>query len=205
MNLFTDAERERISHAIARAEAKTSGEIVAVVAERSDDYIFIPLLWAALAALLVPLPFLIWGGWPGPQVYAVQLAVFAVGALLAVWEPVRFRLVPGPVKRARARRRAMEQFLAQNLHTTANRTGVLIFVSAVERYAEVIADTGIYGRVPPETWSRVVDGLTRKIREGEVAAGFIEAVDACGALLAEHFPPAPADTNELPDHLIVLD
>ncbi len=205
MILFSEAERDRIRQAIARSEARTSGEIVAVVAERSDDYVFIPLLWAALAALLAPLPLLLWGGWPGPHVYAVQLALFAAGAALAVWEPVRVRLVPGSVRRARVHRRAMEQFLAQNLHTTEGRTGVLIYVSLAERCAEVIADTGIYAQVPPETWNEIIDRLARRIGEGEATDGFIEAIDACGDLLAAHFPPGTGDANELPNHLIVLD
>ena len=35
-----------------------------------------------------------------------------------LWEPLRFALVPNAVKRARAHEKAVEQFLAQNLHTT---------------------------------------------------------------------------------------
>ena len=63
-------------------------------------------------------------------------------------------------------RRAVEQFLVQNLHTTKGRTGVLIYVSFAERYAEVIADDGIYKKVPPETWERVVRELTHHLGRG---------------------------------------
>lgn len=198
-------DRARISGAITRAEKKTSGDIVAVVAAASDDYVFIPLLWAALAALAVPLVMFLATDWPAAQVYALQLGVFAALALAVQWPPLRIALVPKPVKRARAHRHAMEQFLAQNLHTTKGRTGVLIFVSHAERFAEVIADEGIYAKVPSETWDKVVEELTRHIASGKGAEGLVRAISMCADVLAQHFPPGSAKKNELPNHLIVLE
>jgi uncharacterized membrane protein len=32
----------------------------------------------------------------------------------------------------------------------------------------------------------------------------IDAIGLCGAVLAEHFPQLPDDTNELPDRLIEI-
>ncbi len=205
LKLFSEADRKRVSRAIRAAEKKTSGEIVAVIAERSDDYVFIPFLWAALAALAAPLPFLYLTAWPAMHVYVVQLLLFAAGGLLALWKPTRLMLVPGAVKRMRAHRNAVEQFLAQNLHTTRGRTGVLVFVSVAEHFAEVIADEGIYEKVDPEIWEDLVDGLTAKIRAGAAADGFVEAIKEAGGVLAKHFPPGSAKRNELPDHLIILE
>lgn len=205
MEFISSKDRSRISRAITRAEKKTSGEIVAVVAAGSDDYVYIPLLWAALAALGVPLIMFALSNWPPVHVYALQLAVFAGIALAVQWRPLRIALVPRAVKRARAHRHAMEQFLAQNLHTTRGRTGVLLFVSAAEQFAEVIADEGIYARVPAEKWDDVVAVLTGHISKGQGADGFVKAINACADILAEHFPPGSAETNELPNHLIVLE
>lgn len=204
MTLISQPDRDRISAAIAAAEEGTSGEIVAVVTAASDDYRFIPLLWAALLALLVPLPLILWTQWPVQHIYAAQLLCFAVLGAVAQWWPLRVALVPGLIKRSRAHRHAVDQFLAQNLHTTAGRTGVLIFVSMAERFAEVIADAGIHEKVPQGAWEDIVEGLTKRIGRGETADGFIQTINACGALLAEHYPPGTVDENELPDHLIVL-
>ena len=202
--VISDEDRKRVGDAIHAAEEHTSGEIVAVVTDASDDYHFIPLLWAAIAALLAPLPLIYLTQMPVLQIYAVQLCAFALLGAISQWWPIRFALVPGFVKRARAHRHAVDQFLAQNLHTTAKRTGVLIFVSLAEHFAEVIADEGIHARVPDGTWETVVDGLTQRIRDGDAADGLVWAVGECGELLSEHFPPGTADENELPDHLIVL-
>ena len=37
-----------------------------------------------------------------------------------------------------------------------------------------------------------------------LADGFVTAVAAVGALLAEHFPVRPDDINELDDHLVEI-
>ncbi len=205
MDFISTKDRTRIARAISSAEKKTSGEILAVVAASSDDYVFLPIMWAALVALGVPLIFLFFVTWPAAHVYALQLAVFAVLALVVQWWPLRMALVPGAVKRARAHRHAMEQFLAHNLHTTKGRTGVLIFVSEAEHFAEVIADEGIYKKVSPEVWDEAVTGLTADIARGKVADGFVGAIEVCGSVLAKHFPPSSRNRNELPNHLIVLE
>jgi putative membrane protein len=121
------------------------------------------------------------------------------------WEAFRVAIAPVTLKHSRAHLRAVEQFLVQNMHTTAGRTGVLIYVSWAEHYAEVIADDGIYKKVTPKVWDEVIAELTRAIGEGERTRGFVAAIEMCGAILAEHFPPMPPDQNELPNHLIVLD
>jgi len=95
--------------------------------------------------------------------------------------------------------------MVQNLHTTLGRTGVLIYVSIAERYAEVIADDGIYRKVTPEVWDALIAALTMNIGRGAHVEGFVAAIETCGAILAEHFPPGVGDRDELPNHLIVLD
>ena len=205
MSLFSDSERERISAAITASERRTSGEIVAVVTDSSDAYHYVPFLWAALAALIVPWP-LIHFTWMKVQwIYLIQLLVF-LGLIAALWpRRVRTALVPRAARNAHAHRRAAEQFLVQNLHTTAGRTGVLIFVSVAERHAEILADRGIDAKVPPGTWQEIVDGLTREIALGHPTDGFVQAIERVGHHLAQHFPPGSVDPNELPNHLIVLD
>jgi putative membrane protein len=202
--LFPRGGETRIAEAIAAAERKTSGEIVAVVAVESDTYLYAPFLWASLIALLVPWPFIYLTWHPVQWIYAIQLATFIGLLILTLPRPIRYWLVPRSVKRARAHRRAVEQFIAQNLHTTAGRTGILIFVSVAERHAEILADTGIEAKVPEGTWQGIVDDLTARIGAGDATGGFVAAIDACGAHLARHFPPGSSDPNELPDHLIVL-
>ena len=194
----------RVSEAIAKAEAKTSGEIVAVVASESDSYSYAPFLWAALTALVLAWP-LIFFTWVSVQwIYALQIAVFTLLSLVLSSRPLRYRLVPRSVLTERAHARAVEQFLVQNLHTTAGRTGVLIFVSVAERYAEILADAGIHQKVPEGTWQTIVDEMTAHIGDGRTTDGFVTAIEHVGQHLAQHFPPGTAPINSLSNHLIVL-
>jgi putative membrane protein len=202
--LVSAEDQESIAAAIANAERGTSGEIVAVIAEASGSYYSAALMSAAIAALAVPLPLILWTWWPIQTIYIVQIAVFAVLVLLFSYRPLRLALTPRTIKHRMAHRRALEQFLAQNLHTTPGRTGVLIFVSVAERFAEILADAQINQHVPKETWTVIVNDLTGHIGEGRAATGFIHAVEAAGELLAAHFPPDARAENSLPNHLILL-
>jgi len=203
--LFTPEDRAAIAEAITRAEQQTCGEIVVVAAVASDGYRSFSVLWAALLALAVPMPLIFATKWPVEIIYLLQLLVFFICLVLFQWERLRYALVPKAVKRARAHQRAVEQFLVQNMHTTEGRTGVLIYASFAERFAEVIADQGIYRKVPPSTWEDVVGELTNHLARGSTTEGFIRAIERCGKILAKHFPPGMASKNELPNHLIVLD
>jgi putative membrane protein len=203
--MFSETDENRIAEAITRAEKATAGEIVAVVAAESSSYLYAPFLWASVVALLVPWPLILWSWWPATWIYVAQIAAFALVLAVTLPRPVRYWLVPRRIKQARAHRRAMEQFVSQNLHTTSGRTGVLIFISVAERHAEIVADAGIEERVAKGTWQEIVTRLVAAFRNGQHTDGFVAAIEDVGGHLATHFPPGSCDANELPDHLIVLD
>jgi putative membrane protein len=204
MNQFSSEDERRVSDAITQAERKTSGEIVVVVAARSDTYLYVPPLIGALVSLVVPWPLIFFTKLNVEMIYLIQLAVFLVLTALLLPPAVRASFVPQHIKRLHAHRRAVEQFIAQNLHTTTGHTGILIFVSVAERHAEILADAAIDARVPPGTWKSIIADLTSAFADGKPADGLVAAVGATGAHLARYFPPSSRDVNELPDHLIVL-
>jgi putative membrane protein len=204
MTLVAEADQRRIADAITEAERTTSGEIVAMITPESASYLHGPFLWAALAALALPWPFVFWTWWPIQHIYVLQLAVFAGLVVVLMPRPVRLALMPRSVKHARAHRRALEQFLAQNLHTAVGHTGVLIFVSVGERFAEILADAAIHEKVPEGAWQAIVADLTKHIGKGQAGDGFVRAIAAVGEHLARHFPPDAHRPHALSNHLIVL-
>ncbi len=204
MVTLSDQDRARIRDAIASAEAKTAGEIFVVVARMSDEYHWVPLLWATLAALFMPLPLVFFTPTPALHIYLAQLAVFVGISVLLSVPPLHIAVVPHRLKRARAHARAVEQFLAHGLHTTEARTGVLIFVSLAERYAEIIADTGIAAKVEQRLWDESMAKLIEETRAGRLADGLQHAIARAGVVLAAYFPPRPNDANEIPNDLILL-
>jgi putative membrane protein len=116
--------------------------------------------------------------------------------------PLRLVLVPRSVRRARAHRAALEQFVLRRVAHTKNRTGILIFVSLAERYARILADDGIAQKVHIADWQAAVDALIGHMREGRITAGFMAAIERCAAVAATHAPP-DGSANELPDRLYV--
>ena len=113
----------------------------------SSDYRLVPLAWAAALALVVPAPLIYLTLWPASVIYLVQLVVFIAAALALSLPAIRFHIVPRRTQHERAHAEAMRQFFAHGLHQTENRTGVLIFASLAERYAEIVADAGIHAKV----------------------------------------------------------
>ena len=224
MAYLSEADHRRISDAVAAAEETTSGEIVTVLADRSDGYSDIALAWAAALAFLA-MTILAWfgdwmldlfdalaGGWnhewttPGTLALftALTIAIFLLVWLVQLWSPVKFALVPGKVKTARVRERAVDLFKVGADRRTVGRTGVVIYLSLRERRAEIVADAAINEMVPPETWGEAMTDMLDEIAEGRMADGIIAGVADVGAILSQHFPRADDDRNELPDRLVEL-
>ena len=205
MRILTDDDKTTVSDAIKHAERRTSGELVTVITPASDDYWFIPSLWASLIALMVPAVILLVGTWMDAlTLFSVQIGVFLVLVTLFRVPALKHMLVPKKIKHLRASRTAREQFFIQGLQNTEGRTGILLFVSVAEHYVEVIADKGINDVVPDGTWDKVVNDFVLKVKEKRYTQGFIDAIEDCGNILAEHFPAQRENENELPNHLIEL-
>lgn len=200
---LTHGDREAVAAAIRAAEERTCGQIVCVLARTSSDYAHVPILWASALALCAPWPLIAFTPWSVQRIFLVQIAVFVLAGLLLSWAPLRFALVPRAARRARAHRAALEQFVVRRVAHTANRSGVLIFVSLAERYARIIADDGIAQKVHNSEWQAAIDDLVGHMRDGRIAQGFIAAIERCGAVLAAHAPP-DGSGDVLPDRLYVM-
>jgi putative membrane protein len=200
---FTKADHDAVSAAIREAERRTCGQLVCVLAHSSSAYVHIPILWASVLALITPWPLIVFTQWSVERIFMTQLAVFIVAGLAVSFMPLRLALVPKAVKRARAHRAALEQFMLRGITRTKNRSGVLIFVSLAEHYARIIADEGIAAKVGNAEWQLAIDALTAHMRDGRIAAGFTAAIERCATVLAAHAPP-DGSPNELPDRLYVI-
>ena len=219
----TAEERARIAEAVHAAEGGTSGEIVTIVAARSDTFHDVALLWALLAALLVPALFAAWpalpstmvaaltGGWGEADqrdlmllVLVATAAAFALATLALMWLPLRLALTPKATRRRRVHTRALDLFRVGTEGRTTGKTGILIYLSLAERMAEIVADEGIHAKVADTAWGDAMLALVAEVRHGRIADGMIAAVGQVGMILAAHLPQVPGDVNELPDRLIEL-
>lgn len=215
-------DHQRISEAVATAEMQSAGEIVTILADRSDGYTDVALAWSAVVAmvtlgLLVAFPhhamsaydglLADWGHeWTPRAIVALTGALVAIAFglvfLVQLWQPLRFALIPGPVKTARVHERARRAFRIGAEQRTVGRTGVLIYLSMREHRAEIVADQAIATKVDPQVWGVAMNALLAHVRQGDVATGMCAAVAHVGAIVAPHFPRADDDINELADRMI---
>ena len=217
-----DADRELVSEAVRKAEANTAGEIVTIMSEQSDSYADVALAWSAAIALLALCVLATFTGfylnlwdklfgnwvqeWTPREVMGIAALVatlkFLGTWLILQWRQFRLWLVPGPIKNARVRARAVTCFKVGAERRTQGRTGILIYLSLAERRAEIVADSSIASQVPAEVWGDALAALLVQIKSGHMAEGLAQAVEKVGLVLAQHFPRAEDDQNEIPDRLI---
>ena len=222
MRHLPDEQASLVSRAVTEAESQTSGEIVPVLADRSDGYTDVALWWAlglsftimsvfaAIPTALTGLLDTVSGGWvhdwtDGEKLaalLAIGIAVFVLSLLVQSFQPLKFALVPGPVRSARARDAAIRHFKVGAERRTHGRTGVLLYVSMREHRAEIVADESIAEKVAAEVWGEAMADMLGEIREGRLAEGLAAGIRDVGVVLAEHFPREEHDENELPDRLI---
>jgi putative membrane protein len=202
---LSERDRARISDAIRAGEARTTGEIVCVLARTSaaEATTALPVL-AAVVALCVPWLLMAYTTMSVQLMLSLQVLTFLGLLVVSCLPQVRTALIPRAVRRAIAHRLAMEQFVIRGIARTKERTGIMIFVSLAERYARIIADDGIAARVSQAEWQGAVDSLVAHLREGRVADGFISATGFCADVLAKHFPSAGSDPSELPDRIYLI-
>jgi len=224
---ISNTDHERIAAAVAKAEVSTSAEIRCVLAAETADPRPMSLALAAVFALTLPTFALLlgfkpdaltglFGAWSVGHLAArdaeivtallvyigLQAALFVAVLGLASLEPLRRALTPKAVVDDRVHRAALEQFAAQGLHRTRDRTGVLLFASLADHRAEVLADEGVYALIPKDEWQAVVAVLVSHLKRGAPIEGYIAAVEKTEALLAGKLPARADDANELPDDLV---
>jgi putative membrane protein len=202
---FFGAEyREKLKGCVREVESKTAGEIAIVVIDRSEAYRDCEMLGG-----------LFFGGAAG----LVLTEIFFHGSVWA-FVPLTFllffpfchlfRKVPaltvamaGRRRKARAvRERSVRAFYERGLYRTRHGTGVLFFISVLERKVWVLADKGIYERITHQALNGLAAKVSQGMREGRALPALCEAIEELGIVLAEHFPVMTDDRDELPDGVI---
>lgn len=207
---FSEAELRVVEAAIHEAENRSRAEIVIVATASSDNYDGAPWRGAAFGAVTCALAAGVaswFGGFWGGALWltsALPTVVGAVGGYFLVngVPALRRRFVAPETLDRRVHRRAAAAFLEHEVFSTRDRSGVLLFISLFEHRAVVLGDSGINALVDAEEWRAVVAELCRRMHAGEVAAGLVKAVEACGELLDRRgLESRPDERDELPNRV----
>jgi putative membrane protein len=203
-------EVDRIEACVRAAERATRGEIVVVVAPASHAYPMAGLLGAAAFSIPAAVVFARFAGafvWAGPHDLWIFLGaffpLFLIARLIVNRLPRLKRLfVSRKEMEHEVREAATLSFFAKGLFRTREENGVLIYLSVFEGKVWVLGDRGIDAAVPAGFWQAVVDQVAAGIAEGRPADAICAAVGRVRGVLAEKFPVAGGDANELPNVVV---
>lgn len=218
---FTNEQKANVAQAVASAEARTSAEIVPVVAtasgryDRAED---VAGLWCALFLLslvwwLVPFKRPEEGSWEELPVVLEWICLvagvcvgFVVGAVAAsqfFW--IRRLCTPTRQMAEEVQRRSREIFFDKRIHHTGRAEGVLLYVSLYERMALVLADRSVIEALGEADFEEISSELTTALRKHQTADALCHAITEMGQRLESRLPRRPDDVNELADALVTID
>jgi putative membrane protein len=203
-SFFTTQEQERIRQAVVAAEQKTAGEIVPMLVNSSARYAEVEMGGIVAGLVAGTLASFIWHDpWEALHSQVLwPLAGAVVGFLLCTVPAIKRRLIPKDRMETAVDLRSLAAFTAHGLHYTKDHTGILILISLLEHRVEVLADKGINEKVSPGTWDEIVRIVTAGLKSGDACDAFCKAIERCGAILAQHFPRAVGDRDELANKLL---
>jgi len=217
MAKLSKKEKEQIAAAVTKAEKNTSGEIAVVVAKQSCDYAIYELTFAVIIGLIFMVVSLIFFSkidafimncfWSSSQVITpsiIGLGTFVIITIfyfLANISIVDRLIIPKSVQEEKVKERAQLSFVEYGVSKTRDRTGVLIFISNLEKKVLILADSGIAKVYPNESWEKQVNTIITGIKNNNFGAQLVKVITDIGEVLAKNFPIKEDDTNELSNHV----
>ena len=202
---FSNKEREVIESAVRDAESRTIGEIAVMVVDASDEYLHADtiggILFSGALSFFVAVAF--FHSSLVSYIVLTALLFFPCRLFVRSVPVIKTEFISPRKKRNAVRIRALRAFYEKGLYRTQAQTGVLFFLSLMERTVWVLADKGIYEKIRQEQLDRFAANVSQGIREGRASQALCQAITEAGTLLSQHFPVTPGDKNELSDSIII--
>ncbi|MBI9032202.1 hypothetical protein JEZ13_09415 [bacterium] len=217
MAKLSKKEKDIIAQAVTKAEKNTSGEIAVVVAKQSCDYAIYELTFAVIIGLLAMILALLNFShldtfiknmfWSNSQILTTSIiglgtfVIIIIFYFLANISVVDRLIIPKSVKEEKVKEKAELSFMEYGISNTRDRTGVLIFISNLEKRVLIIADKGIAEVYPHSSWQKQVDRIITGIKSNKFASELEKVIIEVGTVLSQNFPIKEDNTNELPNHV----
>jgi putative membrane protein len=210
LKFITPTGIHAVTNAVKSAEAHTTGEIVPMIVRRSSALGHLGTQLFMIACLFATLIYIALEKLTEMEHPAWLVMVLVVLAWpLCEWLahiPCIQRLFTIPAEQmAQVHARATLEFYTSGFQNTKGHTGVLVFISLMEKKCVVLADEGIASKLPPETWQGIVNKIIGGIAQGKTSEGLVAGIEECGKILSEHFPLNGKHENEISNQLIIKD
>ncbi|MBF0208174.1 MAG: hypothetical protein HQK53_14950 [Oligoflexia bacterium] len=234
LTFFTPEEKEKISQTIKKVEQSTSGEIVVLVADSSNNYdesailglIGVSMFLGIIIEHLIAIYSKFYSQWDGDNIsFGSYLGDFLLQSLnetslwrfliftvisfiilyliMMIYPTLKLRLVSKSKVEKRLKEQAILAFYQNELYKTCHKTGVLIFISILERQVFILGDSGINQKIAEGFWYGLAEELTSGIRVGRAGESICRVIEKCGQELKKYFPLLDDDKNELSNEVII--
>lgn len=201
---FTKEELEKIKNTTHEVEVHTIGEVAVMVVDSSSRYLEAEviggLVLGSLLSLVATVLFFHSSLW-----FYIPLSFilfFPCSYIFNKLPALKSAFIGARRKNNAVKERALRAFYEKGLYRTRQNTGVLFFISRLERKVWVLADKGINERITQETLNSFALTVSRGIKEGRSCNALCEAMREAGKLLAKHFPVTSGDIDELTDEVL---
>jgi len=212
---------EKINHAVKKAERQTSGEIAIAFIKESYNYAFYELIFAVLCGFVYFFTLMFFSTsiekiiqnmfWEYSSSYLLIFYGFSTFLVIFIFyfianaQFIDRLIIPRSVMRRKVNERAARYFTEAGIFNTRERTGILIFISLMERRVELLADKGINKKISQEQWTSIVNHIVEGVKLNKFVEYLIESISECGKILEKHFPVQADDKNELKDEMDILE
>jgi putative membrane protein len=200
--LSADAKRA-LSEAVHAVESACGAELMIAVRKRSGSYLD-GALAGAIGGGLAVLAFLLFSPWSFRlEYFLIDPAIFGLlSGVAASRSTVLLRLLTSRHSRhLRVAMAARAAFVDKHVHRTSRRTGILLYISLLEREAELVADVGLDAAVATPAWQGAVAGIQEAVGRGEDGVAVAEKVRALAPILASTCARVADQVNELEDEV----
>ncbi len=203
--ILSDEDKKHITNSIKFLESKSEAELVAVVCEKSDDYAYFWLVTNLFLTFSISFFIASFANYALLDFLLLQVMIMSFLYFASVsFESQLLSLLPSFIKNRQASRYAKKIFNQLVATKTKSRVGMMFFVSTDERYVEILVDSGIEEKIEQKYWEDIVANFLKKVKQGKIADGYVQAIEECSGVLVEHFPVKTDDINELPDEVIEI-
>lgn len=186
-------------------ESESSAEIVVVVTPQSGNYRDIDHLVGFVSSAL----FLFFALHSTVEFHVDTILLWMIGVYALTTylgrklSPIRRWLTSEARRRAQAVQCAQSSFVKNRVSSTRDRTGILLYLSAFEREAVLLTDTGVVACIPPSEFHRLERTCSSQDSLKTFQKVVLEELPGLKSTLSQKLPRKEDDENELSNAVVV--
>ena len=201
---LTPESKTALSEAVRAVESRCSAELVIAVRARTGSYRHAGLISGVLVGLAALAVQLFSSAWTFAPVWLLvdPLLIGGLAGLAASRSALVGRaFTPWRVRRQRVETAARSTFVERRVHGTTGRTGMLLYVSVLEREAAFVVDLGVEPLAATEGWRLAIGTIERAVRNKEDGVAVAARIRGLAALLEPALLRGENDVDELPNEV----